>query len=130
LTWISSTNSSNSVTKWTIGQIEDPPPNGPVCPNLLKEHLSKFAEKNTVLVTVVDQIIMRKFGKSWVENVKSAGIKYWLVAALDPWVSRVLSHWSINQCFNAPMERLRYKGAGDLTEVLLAIANHDVQSLC
>ncbi|GAX75129.1 hypothetical protein CEUSTIGMA_g2573.t1 [Chlamydomonas eustigma] len=111
LTWIPSSNGSNSVTKWTIGQIEDPPDDAPVCLKLSKEHLSKFSEKNTVLVTVVDQIIMRKFGKSWVENVKSAGIKYWLVAALDPWVSKVLGHWGISQCFNAPMDRLRYKGA-------------------
>ena len=99
--------------KWTMGQVEDPPQDAPTCAPLSKAHLSQFASNNTLLITVVDQLIMRKFGKSWVENVKSAGISYWMVAALDPWTSKLLGHWGVKSCFNAPLERLRYKGSGE-----------------
>ena len=105
-------NSHSGSTKWTIGEVQDPPADAPVCNSLSKEHLSSFANNKTLLITVVDQLIMRKFGKSWVENVKSAGISYWMVAALDPWTSRLLGHWGVKQCFNAPLDRLRYKGSG------------------
>ena len=109
---------SEGTVNWSIGQVEDPPADAPACPALSKAHLAKFANNNTVLITVVDQLIMRKFGKSWVENVKAAGIGYWLVAALDPWTSRLLGHWGVKQCFNAPMERLRYKGSGEALETV------------
>ena len=99
--------------KWTMGQVEDPPADSPTCAPLSKAHLAQFANNNTLLITVVDQLIMRKFGKSWVENVKSAGISYWMVAALDPWTSKLLGHWGVKSCFNAPLERMRYKGSGE-----------------
>ena len=94
-------------------RIEDPPPHAPPCSQLTKAHLTQFALNNTLLVTVVDRLVMQTFGKSWVENVKSAGISYWMVAALDPWTSKLLGHWGVKSCFNAPLERLRYKGSGE-----------------
>ncbi|GAX75130.1 hypothetical protein CEUSTIGMA_g2574.t1 [Chlamydomonas eustigma] len=39
-----------------------------------------------------------------------------MVAALDPWTSKTLGQWDVHQCFNAPMERLRYKGSGGTYE--------------
>ena len=70
-------------------------------------------------VTVVDQLVMRKFGRSWVENAKAAGIGYWAVAALDPWTSQLLGHWGLKQCFNAPMEKMRnhMRGSGGKSDV-------------
>ena len=117
--WLGGTLGFNAIaSRWNLGQVEDPPADAPACPALSKAHLTKFAENNTVLITVVDQRVMGKFGKSWVENVKAAGIGYWLVAALDPWTSRLLGHWGVKQCFNAPMERLRYKGSGEALETV------------
>jgi hypothetical protein len=68
---------NESKKKWTLGQIDDPPADAVPCPALSKEHLAKYAVNNVVLVTVVDKLIMQKFGKSWVKNVEQAGIKYW-----------------------------------------------------
>ncbi len=45
-------------------------------------------------------------------NVKAASIGYWFVSALDPWTSKVLGSWGVKQCFNAPRERMRYRGSG------------------
>jgi hypothetical protein len=57
---------------------------------------------------------MQKFGASWVRNVQDAGITYWFVAALDPWTSKVLGHRNVtDHCFNAPMDRLKYRGSGE-----------------
>ena len=92
--------------------MEDPPPDGPSCAPLSRAHLSRFALNKTLLITVVDRLVMQTFGRSWVENVKSAGISYWMVAALDPWTSKLLGHWGVKSCFNAPLERLRYNGSG------------------
>ena len=94
----------------------DPPANGPTCNGMTKQHLSSFAINNTLMITVVDQLVMQTFGKSWVENVKSAGISYWMVAALDPWTSRLLGHWGVKQCFNAPLDKMRslMRGSGKL----------------
>ena len=111
--------------------VTDPPSHGPTCDGMTKAHLSSFALNNTLLITVVDQIVMRKFGKSWVENVKSAGIRYWMVAALDPWTSRLLGHWGVKQCFNAPLDRLRYKGgSGRCSDVVTCdIGQFDISAL-
>lgn len=57
---------------------------------------------------------MQKFGTSWIRNVQDAGISYWFVSALDPWTSRVLGHRNVTEhCFNAPADRLKYRGAGE-----------------
>eukprot|EP00798_Chlamydomonas_sp_ICE-L_P001025 gene1025-12704_t len=85
------------------------------CPPLTKELLASKAKDNVVLVTVVDQIVMKKFGYSFVENVKRANISYWFVAALDPWTSLHLGSMGEevrSHCFNAPMDKLNYKGQG------------------
>lgn len=96
---------------WTIGDIGDPPADATPCPHLSKEVLSAHASNNLVLMTVTDKLTMGKFGKSWVENVKEAGISYAFVAALDPWTSKMLGHWKF-PCFNAPMDKLAYQGTG------------------
>lgn len=57
---------------WTIGQIEDPPNDAPHCGPLSKALLDQFAVKNMVLVTVLDQLIMQKFGRSWVRVMPHA----------------------------------------------------------
>jgi hypothetical protein len=102
---------SSSIAQQEL-RMEDPPPDAPSCAPLSKAHLSLYTLNKTLLVTVVDRLVMQTFGKSWVENVKSAGISYWMVAALDPWTSKLLGHWGVKSCFNAPLERLRYNGSG------------------
>ena len=91
---------------FSMSHAVDPPADGPTCDGMTKQHLSSFAINNTLMITVVDQLVMQTFGKSWVENVKSAGISYWMVAALDPWTSRLLGHWGVKQCFNAPLDKM------------------------
>jgi len=61
---------------------------------------------------VVDKLLMRRFGRSWIDNIKSSGITYWFIAALDPWTSQALGSLGVTQCFNAPMDKLGYKGTG------------------
>ncbi|KAG2491978.1 hypothetical protein HYH03_009709 [Edaphochlamys debaryana] len=81
------------------------------CGPLTKELVLGVAKNNTVLVTVVDNIVWKCFGPSWVENVQSANITYWLVGALDPETSMALGAMGVTaHCFNAPPERLKYKG--------------------
>ena len=60
------------------------------------------------------RLIMQKFGTSWIRNVEDANISYWFVSALDPWTSMVLGHRNATEhCFNAPMDRLNYRGEGE-----------------
>lgn len=100
-----------SHAKWTIGQIEDPPDDAVPCPALSAELLKQHAVNNLVILTVVDRLSMKKFGKSWIKNIEAANISYAFVAALDPWTSKVLGHWGIKRCFNAPMDKLDYRGS-------------------
>lgn len=97
---------------WTVGEIGDPPDHAPTCGPLTKELLAQHAVNNTVILTVIDRLSMKKFGKSWVQNVQVANITYAFVAALDPWTSRTLGHWGVKRCFNAPMDKVPYKGTG------------------
>jgi hypothetical protein len=95
---------------WTLDRISDPPPSAIPCPALSRQLLQEHALNNTVLVTVVDRLIMQKFGISWLKNLETAGITYGFIAALDPWTSQALGHAGMKQCFNAPSEHLQYKG--------------------
>ena len=83
---------------------------GPLSADLVK----KVARDNTVLVTIVDKLVWHSFGPSYVENIQSAGITYWLIAALDPETSTAMGAQGItDHCFNAPQERVKYKGKGE-----------------
>ncbi|KXZ42494.1 hypothetical protein GPECTOR_141g692 [Gonium pectorale] len=46
-------------------------------------HNMGIARDRTLLITAVDAPLWDFFGRSWAEGVKSAGISYWLVVALD-----------------------------------------------
>ncbi|KXZ42495.1 hypothetical protein GPECTOR_141g693 [Gonium pectorale] len=86
---------------------DDAAPCGPLSQELVWRH----AVNGTVLVTVVDKLVWRIFGPSWVENVRAANISYWLVAALDPETSLALGAMGVaDHCFNAPQDRLVYMG--------------------
>ena len=66
-----------------------------------------------MLVTVIDKIVWAQLGPSYVDNVRAANISYWLIAALDPETSLGLgSMGAVGHCFNAPADRLVYKGSG------------------
>ncbi|PNH08211.1 hypothetical protein TSOC_005297, partial [Tetrabaena socialis] len=80
------------------------------CGPLSGELVQRVARDNTVLVTVIDKIVWKCFGPSFVENIQAANISYWLVAALDPETSVALAAAGVTQCFNAPQDRLKYKG--------------------
>jgi len=97
--------SAGNGAKWTIGEIGDPPEGAQPCPALSQSLITSHAKNKLVLLTAADRLIMGKFGKSWVENTKEAGITYAMVAALDPWTSKLLGHWQF-PCFNAPMDRV------------------------
>jgi hypothetical protein len=86
----------------------------PHCGPLTRELVQGVARENSVLVTVIDKIVWKCFGPSYVENIQAANISYWLIAALDPETSVALGAMGIRQCFNAPQDRLRYKGSGGL----------------
>ncbi|EFJ45138.1 hypothetical protein VOLCADRAFT_106094 [Volvox carteri f. nagariensis] len=81
------------------------------CGPLTRKLVQGVARENTVLVTVVDKIIWKCFGPSYVENIQAANISYWLIAALDPETSMALASMGVKQCFNAPQDRLKYKGS-------------------
>ncbi|KXZ42496.1 hypothetical protein GPECTOR_141g694 [Gonium pectorale] len=81
------------------------------CGPLSRELVWRHAVNGTVLVTVVDKLVWRIFGPSWVENIRAANISYWLVAALDPETSLALGAAGVEQCFNAPLDKLKYKGS-------------------
>ncbi|GLI60715.1 hypothetical protein VaNZ11_002808 [Volvox africanus] len=80
------------------------------CGPLTRELVHGAASENTVLVTVIDKIVWKCFGPSYVENIQAANISYWLIAALDPETSVALASMGVQQCFNAPQDRLKYKG--------------------
>jgi hypothetical protein len=57
---------------------------------------------------------MKRFGPSWIQSVKSSGITYWFICALDPWTSMALGSLDVgDHCFNAPVDELGYKGEGE-----------------
>ncbi|KAG2485707.1 hypothetical protein HYH03_015592 [Edaphochlamys debaryana] len=84
------------------------------CGPMSRELLQTVAKDNTVLITAVDQLVWKSFGPSFVENIQAANISYWLIAALDPHVSLAMGALGLaGHCFNAPQERLAYKGQSD-----------------
>eukprot|EP00798_Chlamydomonas_sp_ICE-L_P024129 gene24129-9709_t len=86
------------------------------CPPMSKEVFAKHAREGVVLITVVDHIVMKKFGESFVQNIMRTNISYWFVAALDPWTSLRLGSMGpeVNtHCFNAPQDKLGYKGSAE-----------------
>ena len=90
-------------------------PTGPACPMLSRELLQAKAKNNFVILTVVDKLVMQRFGRSFVQNIMSANISYWFISALDPWTSLTLGAMGPEvraHCFNAPRDRLKYKGEG------------------
>eukprot|EP00198_Chlamydomonas_reinhardtii_P008350 XP_001697687.1 predicted protein [Chlamydomonas reinhardtii] len=85
------------------------------CGSLTSALVKKVARDNTLLVTIVDKLVWHSFGPSYVENIRSAGITYWLIAALDPETSTAMGAQGItDHCFNAPQDRINYKGSGEL----------------
>ena len=60
------------------------------CHPLNKEALQKIAKDNHVLISVMDELVWSVYGPSWVQNIKTAGITYWSIAALDPQTSMAL----------------------------------------
>lgn len=85
---------------------------GSHCGPLTRDLVQGVARENTVLVTVVDKIVWNCFGPSYVENIQASNISYWLIVALDPETSLALGAMGVKQCFNAPQDRLKYKGSG------------------
>lgn len=68
------------------------------CGEMTKEFLDKIAVKNTLLVTSMDILTWSLFGPSFVSNLRSAGITYWLVAAMDDQVAERMAEYGITQC--------------------------------
>lgn len=87
-------------------------PNAPACQPMSKELLQSWSKNNFILVTVLDKILVHRFGRSWVQNVQTAGITYYGIGAFDPYTSHALKDMGVEQCFNAPAEQLHYKGQG------------------
>jgi hypothetical protein len=70
----------------------------------------KHAVNNTLIVMAIDKLLWPRFGRSWIASVRAAGIRNWLVAALDADTSLALGQFGAeDQCFNAPL-----KGPGGL----------------
>ncbi|GIM04886.1 hypothetical protein Vretimale_9381 [Volvox reticuliferus] len=87
---------------------------GRTCGPLTRELLTGIARNNTVLITAIDKLVWKSFGPSYIENIAAANITYWLIAALDPETSLTLGELGVNNCFNAPKERLKYTGTDEM----------------
>lgn len=70
------------------------------CHPLSKDLLTAIAQENHVLISVMDELVWHVYGKSWVTNVQSAGITYWVSA-------RILWHGHVRRC-------VRHEASSDL----------------
>jgi hypothetical protein len=62
----------------------------------------------------IDKILWPKFGSTWLASVQQAGIRNWLIAALDPETSLALGAAAVgDRCFNAPLTNAGFTAQGD-----------------
>lgn len=77
------------------------PPAPTSCPPLSREHLLQYAANNTVMITFTDSVMFSLFGRSWLNNVRAAGITYWVLAVADERTAQLVLREGAWQCFLA-----------------------------
>jgi hypothetical protein len=78
-----------------------PPPAPTSCPPLSREHLQQYAVNGTVMITFTDSVMFGLFGRSWLNNIKAAGITYWVLAVADERTAQMVLREGAWQCFLA-----------------------------
>ncbi|KAG1665398.1 hypothetical protein FOA52_015808 [Chlamydomonas sp. UWO 241] len=77
-----------------------PPPVRGSCARMLsKELLEKYAVNGTVMITFSDAGMWNLFGATWLANLKTAGINYFVLAVADDKAAALVETAGVSQCF-------------------------------
>ena len=83
------------------------------CLPLTKAAIGSVAKENTVMVATVERYGLAQFGASFVDNLRTAGITNYILAALDSGAQRMLLEMGENQCVRVPQEIVDFNFEAD-----------------
>lgn len=68
------------------------------CVDIDKPSLTKFSRQNTLLIGFMDSLAFDQYGQTFIQNVRNAGIEYYVIAALDSATQKLLLEYGEERC--------------------------------